>query len=82
MKVRGPESEGIRAVVSGQWSVASAESTINAAPRREDSHLVPGVEENDAEAGEVLDVPRHEGKAVFKRRGGDHAIRHLEWRPS
>jgi hypothetical protein len=50
--------------------VARAESTINASPRYEDSHLVPGVEENDTKAGEVLDVSRHEGKAVFKGRGG------------
>jgi len=47
----------------------------NASPLHEDSHLVPGVEENDAKAGEIFDVPRHEGKAVFKGRGSDHAIR-------
>ena len=61
---------------SGQWLVASAESTIDAAPQPEDSHLVPGVEENAAEAGEVLDVPRHEGKALFKCRGGFLAMIH------
>ena len=60
----------------------SAESTVNATSRPEYWYLVPGVEKNDAEAGEVLDVPRHEGKAVFKGRGGYHAIRHLEWSPS
>ena len=52
-----------------------AESTINLSPRPEDSHLVPGVEKNDAKAGEILDVPRHEGKGVFKGRGGNHTIR-------
>ena len=57
--------------------MARAESTINAAPRREDSHLVPGLEKDDAEAGEVLDVPRHEGEAVFKGRGGDDGVHHL-----
>jgi hypothetical protein len=44
--------------------VARAGSTIDAAPRPEGSHLVPGVEKNDAEAGEVLDVPRHESVAT------------------
>ena len=40
-----------------------------------ESHRVPGVEKNDAEAGKVLHVPGHEGKVVFKGRGGDHSIR-------
>jgi hypothetical protein len=48
---------------------------LAATPCREDSRLIPWVEENDAEAGEVLDVSRHEGKAVFKGRGGNHTIR-------
>jgi len=51
--------------------VARAGSTIDAAPRPEGSHLVPGVEKNDAEAGEVLDVSRHEDKAVLNGSGGD-----------
>ena len=55
--------------------MVSAERTINASPQPEDSRLVPGVEKNDAEAGEVLDVPRHEGKAVLKRGRGNHTIR-------
>ena len=38
-------------------------------PRHEDSHGIPGVEKNDAEAGKVLHVPRHEGEAMFKGRG-------------
>ena len=49
---------------------------------REDSHRVPGVEKSDAETGKVLHVPPHEGKAVFKGRGGDHAIRRVERSPS
>jgi hypothetical protein len=62
--------------------LARAEGTIDASPRPEDSYLVPGVEENDAKAGEVLDVmgspeayPRHKGEAVFKGRGGDDGQR-------
>ena len=58
--------------------MARAESTINAAPQPDDSHLVPGVEKNDAEAGEVLDVPRHKGEGMFKGRGGDDGVHHLD----
>ena len=54
--------------------MARAESTINASPQPEDSHLVPGVEKIDAEAGEVLDDLRHDGKAVLKGRGGRRAV--------
>ena len=54
------------------------EGTMKAAPTRKDSHRVPGVEKNDAEAGKVLDVARHKGKVVFKGRGSDHTIRHVE----
>jgi hypothetical protein len=42
---------------SGQWLVARAESAINAAPRPEDSHLVPGVEKIDAERGKGVGYP-------------------------
>src|SRR5208282_1584762 len=45
---------------------------------REALRRVPGVEKNDAEAGKVLHVARHESKVVFKGRGSDHTIRHVE----
>ena len=64
--VRSPESEARGHKSSDEWIVARAEGTINAARQPENSHLVPGVEKNDAEAGEVLDVSRHEGKATFE----------------
>ena len=57
--------------------MARAMNTVNTSPRPEDSRLIPGVEESDAEAGEVLDVSRHKRKAVFKGRGGDDGVDHL-----
>jgi len=47
---------------------------LAATPPSEDSHLVPGVEGTDAEAGEVLDVPRHEGKTVSRCCSADRRL--------
>ena len=35
---------------------------------------IPWIEDRDAETGEVFDVARHERKAMFERRGCDHAV--------
>ena len=42
---------------------------------------LPRVEKNDTEAGEVLNVPRYEGKAVFKGSGSNDAVHHRQREP-
>jgi len=50
-------------------------------PQREDSNRIPGIEKNDAEAGKVLYVARHESEVVFKGGGGNHSVGGAEGSP-
>src|SRR5580658_3664535 len=44
--------------------------------------FVPRVEKNDTEADKVIYIPRHERKAVFEGRSGDHAVHNRRRDPS
>ena len=44
----------------------------------EGSSIVPRVEKDEAETGEILHISRHHGEIMFKRRCGDQAVRSVE----